>query len=522
MRYKPCVLVLTCGEECEGDFQKGVAEFKSHDWRMCFMGRIGDDSDCSDLRSIYSGFLNPLRGMVASEAIPKFFEWGLFRIVDYVETRDEYAIIHGESEQEEDMLPLHVHGKDVFPEDVKGETCESNLTHFDRRMPIYLVVDVSKSMDGAPIQEVYNAIQQLVAELNKDPRVLDTAWISIITFGDGAEQIVPLTELESFEIPELQIRNEKTNLGEALNLLVKCYDRDVRKPDASANFMGDFAPLVFVFTDGKDDVGDLDKGIRDFKSKKWEAYVFCAVGPDADLTDLKRINSEAVIKLGNIQAGTLAKYFWRHDEDSIKICSSPLRKNLVAYIAVDMSETMSGLPLEAIQFGLKQLAHDLCQFNSGPCGVQLGVVGFNDDAAELLEPTVHKQVALPPMEAKGRANIGKGLTTLSESARRNDANLALPPILFILSADGRATEAFEEGLSAFKQQKWGSIVACAMGGGADIPTLKRIEPKNVIRLKDLRPATILRFFDWIFQSIQFRLKDVEKIDSATERISQPL
>jgi len=62
-------------------------------------------------------------------------------------------------------------------------------------------------------------------------------------------------------------------------------------------------------TDGQQNEGDFDKGIRDFKSKKWGKYVFCAAGPDAEVSDLKRINSEAVIKLDNIQPGTLAKYF---------------------------------------------------------------------------------------------------------------------------------------------------------------------------------------------------------------------
>ena len=178
----------------------------------------------------------------------------------------------------------------------------------DRRLPVYLLIDVSGSMDGEPIQAVNNGIQQLVAELRQDPKALDTAWISVITFGDTAQQVIPLTDLESFVAPELTA-DGMTALGPALSLLCECRDREVKANLGTEDHKGDYRPLVYCMTDGQQNEGDFDKGIRDFKSKKWGKYVFCAAGPDADISDLKRINSETVIKLDNIQSGTLARYF---------------------------------------------------------------------------------------------------------------------------------------------------------------------------------------------------------------------
>ena len=72
-----------------------------------------------------------------------------------------------------------------------------------RRLPVYLLVDVSGSMHGEPIESVKNGLQLLVAALRKDPQALETAYLSVITFGSSAQQIVPLTELSAFNMPEI-------------------------------------------------------------------------------------------------------------------------------------------------------------------------------------------------------------------------------------------------------------------------------------------------------------------------------
>ena len=75
----------------------------------------------------------------------------------------------------------------------------------DIRLPIYILVDVSRSMAGEPIQTVKNNIRQLLADLKCDPKALETAWISLIIFGDVVQQVVPLSPLEEFTIPEFII-----------------------------------------------------------------------------------------------------------------------------------------------------------------------------------------------------------------------------------------------------------------------------------------------------------------------------
>ena len=71
-----------------------------------------------------------------------------------------------------------------------------------RRLPVYILIDTSGSMHGEPIEAVRNGLQVLISSLRQDPYALETAYISVITFSSSAKQLIPLTELMSFQIPE--------------------------------------------------------------------------------------------------------------------------------------------------------------------------------------------------------------------------------------------------------------------------------------------------------------------------------
>ena len=161
-----------------------------------------------------------------------------------------------------------------------------------RRLPVYLLIDVSGSMDGEPIQAVSNSVYQLVADLRANPWSLETVWLSVIIFSDDACQVVQLTDMESFQVPELVVDGGMTALGSAISLLCECRDREVVQ--RTLEHSGDYLPIVMILTDGQPTVGDFDKGIRDFKAKKWGKCVCCAIGPDADVDSLRRISDNIV------------------------------------------------------------------------------------------------------------------------------------------------------------------------------------------------------------------------------------
>ena len=173
-----------------------------------------------------------------------------------------------------------------------------------RRLPVYLLLDTSGSMFGEPIEAVKNGVQLLVSTLRQDPYALETACLSVITFDSSAKQVTPLTELSMFQTPEMQASGP-TALGEALALLAKRSDEEVVKTTYETK--GDWKPLVFIMSDGNP-TDDLNKGLEEFKKRKFGVVVACAAGQGADVNVLKRI-TENVVQLDTADASTIKAFF---------------------------------------------------------------------------------------------------------------------------------------------------------------------------------------------------------------------
>lgn len=173
-----------------------------------------------------------------------------------------------------------------------------------RRLPVYLLLDCSGSMYGEPIEAVKNGVQVLVSTLRQDPYALETAYLSIITFDSNAKQVSPLTELSAFQQPNIQASG-CTALGEALALLAQKADQEVTK--TTADQKGDWKPLVFIMTDGEP-TDDLNKGLAEFKKRKWGMVVACAAGAGANTDTLKKI-TECVVSLDTADSATIKAFF---------------------------------------------------------------------------------------------------------------------------------------------------------------------------------------------------------------------
>src|SRR4051812_34602254 len=118
-----------------------------------------------------------------------------------------------------------------------------------RRLPVYFLLDTSGSMYGEPIQALNNALSGMISALRSDPQALDSLWLSIVTFDRDVKEMVPLTELATFQLPEITCpQSGPTHTGKALKLLFDKVQTDVRKGSASQK--GDWKPLLFLFTDG--------------------------------------------------------------------------------------------------------------------------------------------------------------------------------------------------------------------------------------------------------------------------------
>ncbi|QGG46491.1 vWA domain-containing protein [Heliorestis convoluta] len=175
-----------------------------------------------------------------------------------------------------------------------------------RRLPVYLLLDTSGSMYGQPIEALRQGVKYLISSLKKEPQAIETAYLSVITFSSTAKQVVPLTDLQSFREPQLDA-NGTTALGEALKILDRCLDTEVKKSTATQK--GDYKPLVFILTDGvPTDSWEGPANVMKQKAGKLANIIAVGCGPDVDLTTLKKI-TEIVLHMESYQPDDFNQFF---------------------------------------------------------------------------------------------------------------------------------------------------------------------------------------------------------------------
>lgn len=173
-----------------------------------------------------------------------------------------------------------------------------------RRLPVYLLLDTSGSMSGEPIEAVKNGVQIMISSLRQNPQAIETAFLSVITFDSVAQQIIPLTDLASFQMVDIKATGV-TALGEALKLVAHKIDTEVNKTTTEQK--GDWKPLVFIMTDGIP-TDDWQSGLNQFKKSKVAFTVACAAGSGADANILKQI-TDNVVSLDTADSASIGKFF---------------------------------------------------------------------------------------------------------------------------------------------------------------------------------------------------------------------
>ena len=178
---------------------------------------------------------------------------------------------------------------------------------YDRRLPVYLLLDCSESMAGEPIKALDNGLRFLLAELRGNPMALETVALSIIGFSSKARQLVPLTDLIGFQVPKLRL-GSGTALGAALDLWQQCMAREVIK--STPDQKGDYKPICFLLTDGEptDSWERAADQVRTAFVDRNGTLVAVACGADADPSKLRRL-TETVVTVKDSAGEALAGFF---------------------------------------------------------------------------------------------------------------------------------------------------------------------------------------------------------------------
>lgn len=195
-------------------------------------------------------------------------------------------------------------------------------------------------MKGEPIESVKVGLADMVATLRQDPYALETVSISIITFDRDVNQVLPLTELENLQLPNIVTPDSgPTHMGMALKMLCEKVEVEVQK--GSPDQKGDWRPLLFILTDGKpSDKQEFNNVITKVKALNFASIVGCAAGPKAETAPLKQLTDQ-VFRLDTMDSSSFKRFFvWVSDvigiggksvgtTDSLQLPGPPAEVNVV-------------------------------------------------------------------------------------------------------------------------------------------------------------------------------------------------
>ena len=115
--------------------------------------------------------------------------------------------------------------------------------------PCYFMCDASASMSGITIDLATSALEKIWIEMIKSPGVSDKAWVSVISFTDTAEVLVPLTEsLVLSEMPSCLAEGD-ANYGHAFRKIRETIDNDVLRLKSERFRV--IRPVIFFISNGQ-------------------------------------------------------------------------------------------------------------------------------------------------------------------------------------------------------------------------------------------------------------------------------
>ena len=154
------------------------------------------------------------------------------------------------------------------------------------RCPCVLVVDVSSSMNGEPMNQLNDGIATFARELKADQLASLRTEVAIVTFGSGAELAQDFVTADRFNPPTL-VANGATMMSAGINLALDKIEE--RKQSYRENGIDYYRPWLFLLTDGvptesQDVVSAAADNLKQAESdKRVAAFSVGVEGADMDI-----------------------------------------------------------------------------------------------------------------------------------------------------------------------------------------------------------------------------------------------
>ncbi|MDB4912389.1 MAG: hypothetical protein JWM95_33 [Gemmatimonadetes bacterium] len=168
----------------------------------------------------------------------------------------------------------------------------------DPRCPCVLVLDVSGSMSGAPIQQLNDGLQFFREELLADPQAARRAEVAMVTFGP-VSVLQDFVGAESYQPPHLTTQGD-TPMGAAILQAIQLVQD--RKRVYQENGIMYFRPWIFLITDGAPTDAWKNAAMAVREGEAASKFAFFAVGvKGADMDVLAQIAPRGPMQLEGLR-----------------------------------------------------------------------------------------------------------------------------------------------------------------------------------------------------------------------------
>lgn len=171
------------------------------------------------------------------------------------------------------------------------------------RLPITLVLDVSGSMAGKPLEELNKGLVTFFTSLQDNPIASRSAEVSITFFADEPELVLDFTSLKRVtEVPQITRANGGTNLEGGVNTALDAMNRC--RHDMRATGVDHYKPFLVIMSDGSPNIGDYRTAaqrVRELEDDHRIVVFPIGIGPAADLNVLAEFSKRGSLKLQNLE-----------------------------------------------------------------------------------------------------------------------------------------------------------------------------------------------------------------------------
>ena len=151
-------------------------------------------------------------------------------------------------------------------------------------LPVYLLLDISSSMSGDKINNLNEAVSEMIRTMADEEKMEVEILISVITFGNDADVHLLATSASQVEWSNLSASG-MTAMGAALTKAKEMIEDKEITPSRA------YRPTIVLVSDGQPNDTGWERAMDDFintgRSKKCDRMAM-AIGKDADENVLKR------------------------------------------------------------------------------------------------------------------------------------------------------------------------------------------------------------------------------------------